>query len=200
MTMPSGTRFSPGSPSLQAVFPAYSGFLHVHRLPTPFSLLPPAAKLSVLRGLAPGSSSTSSGAGGMDNNLGFKLKRRRGLVIETLHLDEGGGTSERRTTPAPTVASQTLQQHEPKGSPANDATEQQQATIEISARQDRQEDASQTKVTKVKPPRRRIRFDDDPNENLSGILGSSTTPQSEAAKKLPSATTFQRDRPELYEF
>ena len=25
----------------------------------------------------------------MDNNLGFKLKRRRGLVIETLHLDEG---------------------------------------------------------------------------------------------------------------
>jgi len=167
-----------GSPSLNAVFPAYSGFLHIHRLPTPNSLLPPSAKLSVLRGLAPGANSTSSGAGGMDNNLGFKLKRRRGLIVETLHLDEGGGTGERRTTPAVRASEQpaapeSTHSHS-KGMPTAEST------------------SSQPPVKK-KMERRKIRFDDDPSENPSGILGSN---------KLSGApkSGLQRDKPELYEF
>lgn len=81
-------------PDLAAAFPRYSGLLHVHTLPVMGSLLPASTKLSVLRGLAPGASA-SAGAGGMDNNLAFRLKRRR-FVIETMHLDIGGGETERK--------------------------------------------------------------------------------------------------------
>ena len=68
-------------------FPRYSGLLDVSLLPTPCSLVPASVKMSVLRGLAAGSAA-SGGAGGINNNLAFRLKRKR-LVIETLHLDAG---------------------------------------------------------------------------------------------------------------
>ena len=38
------------------------------------------------------------GAGGGENNLAFKIKRKR-VAIETLHLDTDGGVKERRTVP-----------------------------------------------------------------------------------------------------
>lgn len=75
------------SAQLAQQFPRYSGLLDISLLPTPNSLVPASVKMSVLRGLAPGSAS-SAGAGGMENNLAFRLKRKR-LVIETLHLDVG---------------------------------------------------------------------------------------------------------------
>lgn len=103
----------------------------------------------------------------MENNLGFKLKRRRGFVIETLHLDEGGGTSERRTTPS-TAAMAAEEHHESK-----------QADTE-------------SKPAGKKPDKRRIRFDDDPNENPSGILA---TPKAAGL-----ASGLNRDKPELYDF
>ena len=103
----------------------------------------------------------------MDNNLGFKLKRRRGFVVETLHLDEGGGTSERRTTPSAGAA--TVEAEEPtKGSDDKE------------------------KITGKKLEKRRIRFDDDPSENPSGILG--------APKPAGPISGLQRNKPELYDF
>ncbi|GAA96217.1 hypothetical protein E5Q_02881 [Mixia osmundae IAM 14324] len=83
-----------GRPDLAAAFPRYSGLLHVTTLPAVNSLVPSSTKLSVLRGLAAGSAA-SSGAGGLDNNLAFRLKRKR-FVIETLHLDVEGGVGERQ--------------------------------------------------------------------------------------------------------
>ena len=104
----------------------------------------------------------------MDNNLGFKLKRRRGFVVETLHLDEGGGTSERRTTPSAGAA-----------------------VIEEQTVQHTHEEAEHKAASK-KLEKRRIRFDDDPSENPSGILG--------APKPAGLASGLQRDKPELYDF
>lgn len=108
----------------------------------------------------------------MDNNLGFKLKRRRGFVVETLHLDEGGGTSERRTTPSAGAA----------------AIEEQT----IHAEHTHEETDGKPTTTGKKLEKRRIRFDDDPSENPSGILG--------AAKPAGLASGLQRDKPELYDF
>ena len=71
------------------MFPSHHGFVHIHSLPTPSTLLSPSDKFSTLRGL------TSSG----ENNLAFKCMRKR-LIFETLHLDVEGGVGERRTTPA----------------------------------------------------------------------------------------------------
>ena len=41
---------------------------------------------------------SKGGAGGGENNLAFKIKRKR-VAIETLHLDTDGGVKERRTVP-----------------------------------------------------------------------------------------------------
>ncbi|KAI0788581.1 PAXNEB-domain-containing protein [Abortiporus biennis] len=77
------------NPSLTSLFPLHHGFVHIHSLPSPYTLQPPSDKYSTLRGLS------SSG----ENNLAFKCMRKR-FVIETLHLDLEGGIGERRTTPA----------------------------------------------------------------------------------------------------
>lgn len=129
----------------------------------------------------------------MDNNLGFKLKRRRGLVIETLHLDEGGGTSERRTTPSDTQLeiNKPPSQTESSPQPANPAQHTRTAgEVELEGKQ---------ATVKKKLERRKIRFDDDPNENPTGILGTRTTKQHNNA-----APTFKSslriDKPELYDF
>ena len=56
----------------------------------------------MLRGMGAGSSlesgASEGGAGGGENNLAFKIKRKR-VAIETLHLDTDGGVKERRTVP-----------------------------------------------------------------------------------------------------
>lgn len=49
------------------------------------------------------SMSSASASGGIgENNLAFKVTRKR-FVIETFHLDVEGGVGERRTTPAPST-------------------------------------------------------------------------------------------------
>lgn len=62
----------------------------------------------MLRGLAPsisnagggsGGGGGTGGAGGLANNLAFRVTRRKGFVVETLHLDVEGGVGERRTAP-----------------------------------------------------------------------------------------------------
>lgn len=76
---------------LTRAFPSYHGFVRLHSLPAPHTLLAPSDRFSTLRGLA-------GGAGG-ENNLAFKCMRRR-FVLETMHLDVEGGVGERRTAPA----------------------------------------------------------------------------------------------------
>lgn len=80
-------------PSLSISFPHSHGLVHVHSLPSPCTLLPPAYKHSTLLGLGVGSSG--------QNNLAFKLKRKR-FIIETLHLGVEGGVGDRRTEPSST--------------------------------------------------------------------------------------------------
>ncbi|KAM0789007.1 hypothetical protein ACM66B_003075 [Microbotryomycetes sp. NB124-2] len=77
------------SPVLLAQFPRHQGLISVPKLPSLNSLVPPSAKLSVLRGLG-------GGGEGRENNLGFRVKRRR-FVIETVNADDPIGPEQRKT-------------------------------------------------------------------------------------------------------
>lgn len=80
------------SPLALASFPRHNGLLRIPKLPSLRSLVPPSVKLSVLRGLG--------GADGMDNNLGFRVKRRR-FIIETVNGDGPvGGDEPKKPNPA----------------------------------------------------------------------------------------------------
>lgn len=76
---------------LQAYHPLH-GFVRPVRLPAVGALLAPSYRKSELLGLQAG-----------ENNLGFRLKRKR-FVVETVHLGIEGGSSERRTAPASATA------------------------------------------------------------------------------------------------
>lgn len=103
-------------------------------------------------------------------------------MVETLHLDEGGGTSERRTTPAPQLDAP-AQAPLKTAAQINDSIPEETESLE----------APPAKPAKKKFERRRIRFDDDPNENPSGILASKPS-------EPPHGSGLQRDKPQLYEF
>lgn len=132
----------------------------------------------------------------MDNNLGFKLKRRRGLVIETLHLDEGGGTSERRTTPSDT---QKEISKAPLGTTPHSHASQPH-THSAPAMQEAGGATTAEKPVKKKLERRKIRFDDDPNENPSGILGLNNASKSASPATSIKKSSLRTDKPELYDF
>ena len=97
--------FAP-SLALRTAFSAYTGALKVLKTPAVGTLTNPSIRSSVLRGMGTGAGASAGGkaaggeggAGGGENNLAFKVRRKR-LVIETLHLDVEGGVSERRTKP-----------------------------------------------------------------------------------------------------
>ncbi|TYJ55606.1 hypothetical protein B9479_003756 [Cryptococcus floricola] len=84
-------------PTLPPLFPTH-GLLTLHSYPTSHTLLPSTLKHSTLLGVSQSASSSSSGGGGGagENNLGFRLKRKR-FVVETVHLGVEGGVGERRT-------------------------------------------------------------------------------------------------------
>lgn len=97
------------SPALRSAFTAYTGAFKVLKTPAVGTLTNPSIRSSVLRGMGTGAGAGAGaaggkagggegGAGGGENNLAFKVRRKR-LVIETLHLDVEGGVSERRTKP-----------------------------------------------------------------------------------------------------
>ncbi|KAL4400366.1 Elongator subunit Elp4 [Malassezia pachydermatis] len=90
------------TPGLSEIFPDFTGALRVYRTPAIGTLTNPSLRVSILRGMGAGTTASGSanegGAGGGENNLAFKVKRKR-LAIETLHLDIEGGVSERRTKP-----------------------------------------------------------------------------------------------------
>lgn len=74
-------------PTLLAAYHPLHGFLRPILLPSVGSLLAPSYRKSELLGLQAG-----------ENNLGFRLKRKR-FVVETVHLGIEGGSNERRTGP-----------------------------------------------------------------------------------------------------
>ncbi|WVO14675.1 hypothetical protein L204_102312 [Cryptococcus depauperatus] len=82
-------------PTLPLIFPTH-GLLTLHSYPTSSALLPPTLKHSTLLGISQSSTASSSGGGGAgENNLGFRLKRKK-FVVETVHLGIEGGVGERR--------------------------------------------------------------------------------------------------------
>ena len=91
-------------PGLLDIFPDFMGAVRVYKTPSIGTLTNPSLRASILRGMGAGASLESGanegGAGGGENNLAFKIKRKR-IAIETLHLDTDGGVNERRTTPHP---------------------------------------------------------------------------------------------------
>lgn len=111
-------------------------------------------------------------------------------MIETLHLDEGGGTSERRTTPSET-------QMEINKAPQSSALPHPpHQTQHVHNAGEVETEAKQAPVKK-KLERRKIRFDDDPNENPTGILNAKT-PKSASPGTFKSS--LRTDKPELYDF
>ncbi|WVQ78667.1 hypothetical protein IAT38_000754 [Cryptococcus sp. DSM 104549] len=86
-------------PTLPPLFPTTHGLLTLHSFPTSHALLPSTLKHSTLLGVSQTSSAAPGGGGGGgagENNLGFKLRRKR-FVVETVHLGVEGGVGERRT-------------------------------------------------------------------------------------------------------
>ena len=71
------------SPELTAAFPRYSGLIDIRVLPSVGTLVPPSARLSVVR------------SGGQ---LGFRLKRRR-FVVEALQEDHGAPEPRKKPDP-----------------------------------------------------------------------------------------------------
>lgn len=96
------------SPELRTAFSEYTGALRVFKTPAIGTLSNPSLRASVLRGMGAATYATDvqhgGGSGGGENNLAFKVKRKR-LAIETLHLDIEGGVSERRTKPVSATGS-----------------------------------------------------------------------------------------------
>ncbi|ORX35273.1 Elongator complex protein 4 [Kockovaella imperatae] len=87
-------------PTLPPVFHPLHGLLTVHSLPTTHHVLPPSYKHSSLLGLSTSTSTAGRGGGAGENNLGFRLGRKR-FSVETVHLGIEGGQGERRTEPVP---------------------------------------------------------------------------------------------------
>ena len=89
-------------PTLPPLFHPLHGLLTLSTFPHTHHLLPPTLKHSSLLGLSSSGAATGGGGGAGENNLGFRLKRKR-FMIETVHLGIEGGTSERRTEPVSDV-------------------------------------------------------------------------------------------------
>ncbi|KAI0702524.1 Elongator complex protein 4 [Cytidiella melzeri] len=157
--------------SLSAMFPSHHGFVHIHSLPSPSTLLSPSDKFSTLRGL------TSSG----ENNLAFKCMRKR-LIFETLHLDVEGGVGERRTTPATlaTVVHDATHHHTHEDSSTTPGT----ATIEVQI----EEIQKKTEVVSIA-------------DAAVAEKGETASPSTTAKKpKQRKKVAFMSDRPDLYDF
>lgn len=118
------------SPALRDVFPDSTGALRVFRTPAIGTLTNPSLRASVLRGMGAGSAAHptrgAGGAGGGENNLAFKVRRKR-LVIDTLHLDTDGGVRERRTKPSEEAPARTATPA-PRAPPAAEAPPAQPTT------------------------------------------------------------------------
>ncbi|CAL1695413.1 unnamed protein product [Somion occarium] len=161
------------NPALSAMFPSHHGFVQIHSLPAPYTLLPPSDKFSTLRGLS------SSG----ENNLAFKCMRKR-LIFETLHLDLEGGVGERRTTPSATtmaMESETHAHHHPHTPGAvGPSGSEGSAKVEVQL-EDVRENVAKVMIQEA---------------SVSQATSSSAFKKAKPKKRV----AFKSDRPDLYDF
>jgi elongator complex protein 4 len=162
-------------------FAPLHGLLTPHALPSPHHLLSPACRHSTLLGVKDGG----------EQNLGFRLKRKK-FVVESVHLGIEGGTSERRTAPVEKVVPAV-----DKAAVAEAAEGVERAATEKAAVV---EPASAEKE-KPKKPRARVRFGGDEvavtidkNERAHGH--DHPHPHSHPKPRVE----IRHDRPDLYEF
>ena len=123
-----------------------------------------------------------------DNNLAFKLRRRK-LVVETLHLDVEGGVGERRTTPSKSTS--TVQETSDRVRQANvDHERDMHGHGEEHDHSHDHDHDHDSQTVKIEAPR--VRFGGDSTPSTTG------TPKK--THKGPRRVAFQSDKPELYDF
>ncbi|ORY29753.1 PAXNEB protein-domain-containing protein [Naematelia encephala] len=187
-------------PTLPLAFPHSHGLFTLHSYPTTaaHALLPPTLKHSTLLG-----------AGAGENNLGFKLKRRR-FVIETVHLGVEGGVGERRTAPAEEVGRMVGRQG---GAPEESQAPKMEQGIEKAkpAEYEGVEKPRGPKEETKRKPRAKVRFGGEEELGPAAkevAVGIDAGTQVAADKHVhehahnhpPPKVGIRHDRPDLYEF
>ncbi|KAK4686176.1 elongator complex protein 4, partial [Tremellales sp. Uapishka_1] len=191
---PSSVYHDADDPTLPPLFPQTHGLLSLHSFPTLHTLLPPTLKHSTLLGVS--QSGSQGGAG--ENNLSFKLKRKK-FVLETLHLDVEGGVGERRTEPVKNVEN-VLEIGKPK-----------ESEVEVEGVDGRRvEPVAQAvelptgpKEEKVRKPRAKVRFGEDEVVEVKQDTGVHEHVQDHAhdhGKDQARRVGVRHDRMDLYEF
>jgi elongator complex protein 4 len=170
--------------------PLAAAYAPAHGLLTPLKLnarghvIAPALRHSALLGVAAGS----------EQNLGFRLKRRR-WVVESVHLGIEGGSGERRTEPVSRPVAATAA-GPPVVSTAVEGIDTPPAPAPAPA-------PSKTIPAKEKKPRARVRFGED---EVMVSLDSGKPPVARGhdhgplKAKMAPKVAIRHDRPDLYEF
>ncbi|TIA82274.1 hypothetical protein E3P98_01486 [Wallemia ichthyophaga] len=178
------------APHRARAFAPSHGLLHCLARPAVHALTAPSDRHSVLRG----------GLVAGDNNLAFKLRRRR-LVIETLHLDVEGGVGERRTTPSKSAAGVQDTSERVKRANEQEMEEQQEQLHEhehlehIHSSECTHDDGS-VQIEGGAQAHTQNTHNTQNTQNTPKV----TFPPSKAPSKGPRRVAFQSDKPELYEF
>ncbi len=173
------------SPGHFRAFAPLHGLLTPHALPSPHHLLSPACRHSTLLGVKDGG----------EQNLGFRLKRKK-FVVESVHLGIEGGTSERRTAPVEKVVPAV-----DKAAVAEAAEGVERAAAEKAGTA---EPASAEKE-KPKKPRARVRFGSDEvavsiDKNEHAHSHDHDHGHAHPHSHPKPRVEIRHDRPDLYEF
>ncbi|WWD16372.1 hypothetical protein CI109_100798 [Kwoniella shandongensis] len=207
-------------PTLPPLFPTTHGLLTLHSYPTSHTLLPSTLKHSTLLGLSQSERQGSGGGGAGENNLGFKLKRKR-FVVETVHLGVEGGVGERRTEPVSTgevnnalSGTHSLPPAQPSVGMEVEGVERVgeviNAPVEVGMNRPRGPQGEK----KPSKPRARVRFGGEEElGSVSNVVGERPTQHdhhghdhdhahgtSGGANGLPPRVALRHDRPDLYDF
>lgn len=184
-------------PGLVHSFPHSHGLVHVRSFPTLQTVLAPSYKHSTLLGLGAGSTG--------QNNLSFRLKRKR-FVVETLHLGVEGGVGERRTEPPATMKSLTAGGGGTGGHVHGSGCSHGGGDIEgvVGGVDKVSPDAMAAKPDEaLEKPRARFAAMDISLET-EGAVSSTRSPNDEASpkpkKERRKVAFMQHDKPELYDF
>ncbi|WRT65830.1 uncharacterized protein IL334_002780 [Kwoniella shivajii] len=197
-------------PTLPPLFPTTHGLLTLHSYPISHTLLPSTLKHSTLLGVSQGS---DGGGGAGENNLGFRLKRKK-FVIETVHLGVEGGVGERATGPVDVVSALSGTKQS-TGGPV-EGVENGHASVEgerVSPQTQPEEVISGVEKPrgpqgekKPSKPRARVRFGGEEEMSVTVAKGKEDHhehvhdhPHDHGEKKIP-RVQVRHDRPDLYDF
>lgn len=187
---------SPADPLLPQSFPHSHGLTHLLSFPSLHTLLPSAYKHSSLLGLGVGSTG--------QNNLSFRLKRKR-FVLETLHLGVEGGVGERRTEPPATMKSVAASTTGGGGQPAHVHTDQCSHSHGRASQGVESSEPGRDATPRARFAAMDISVEAPSQEHndapISQVVPTTLADEQAPAKKERKKVAFiQHDRPELYEF